>query len=446
MMLQVGDIVDGKYKVTGLCSDSGGMGTILFVDALISNPPFQLVLKYCKDTDPEAIQRFCRETKYLGKFQGNSKVLQIYDSNIHHSPAYFVMQYYADGDLTKVADRLMNDIAYQEIVFYKMIDCIAELHQEGYQHRDIKPQNFLLNGSDVIVSDLGLAKAVGAGTTFTGSRDYWGTFGYMPPEFIDGDFKQASPPSDIFMLGKSFYWLLTKRDPLYLKDQNLHAAIFHVIERCCDHDKGKRYQSLAELKQDLNLAFDVILNRASGVDRAGQMLSQIINRLSNENRYLPTEIISLLDTLIVLSKDDRNPVISKLPQDFFVILSQPEFVDKVIEFFRYYEVFVKDAVDTWSYAEIVANYMKIMFERSNSDQTKAKALEIAVKGAIWANRFAAMDTCTAMIYSIQDDNLGMLVAPIIFSHANSFLKNLEVDQCRSNVIQIALRRIQKRQK
>ena len=168
--------------------------------------------------------------------------------------------------------------------------------------------------------------------------------------------------------------------------------------------------------------------------------------MSNENRYLPTEIISLLDTLIVLSKDDRNPVISKLPQDFFVILSQPEFVDKVIEFFRYYEVFVKDAVDTWSYAEIVANYMKIMFERSNSDQTKAKALEIAVKGAIWANRFAAMDTCTAMIYSIQDDNLGMLVAPIIFSHANSFLKNLEVDQCRSNVIQIALRRIQKRQK
>ena len=446
MTLKVGDIVDGRYQVTGLCSDSGGMGTILFVDALVSNPPFQLVLKYCKDADLEAIQRFCRETRYLGNFQGNPKVLHIYDSNLNNIPPYFVMQYYPDGDLTKVADDLISDIAYQEAIFYKMINCISELHQEGYQHRDIKPQNFLLNGSDVIVSDLGLAKAVGAGTTFTVSHDYGGTYGYMPPEFITGDFKQASPPSDIFMLGKSFYRLLTKRDPLYLNNQGLHPAIFHVIERCCDPDKGKRYQSLAELKQNLNLAFDVILNRASGIDRTRQMLSQIKNRLSNENRYESTEIRNLLDSLIMLGEDERKSIISELSEDFFIILSHPEFEDKVIEFFRCYEVFVKDAVRVYLYAETVANYMKIIFERSSSNQTKVKALEIAVKGAIWANRFAAMNTCTTMIYSIKNNNLGILVAAIIPSYADSFIENLQVAQCKSNAIRIALRGIQKGQK
>ena len=65
-MLQAGDIVDNKYKVT----DSGGMGTILFIESLIENPSFRLVLKYCKETTQESIQRFCREIRYLNKLKG----------------------------------------------------------------------------------------------------------------------------------------------------------------------------------------------------------------------------------------------------------------------------------------------------------------------------------------------------------------------------------------
>lgn len=444
-MFQVNDTIDEKYKVTGLCSNSGGMGTILFVDALVENSPFQLVLKYCKESEQESIQRFCREIRYLNEFKGNSKIVQIYDSNLTHTPPYFVMKYYQDGDLTKVADRFQKDIEYQEEIFCRMIDCISELHLRGYQHRDIKPQNFLMENNSIIVSDFGLSKAIGAGTTFTMSHVYWGTYGYMPPEFVS-DFREASPPSDIFMLGKSFYWLLTKREPLYLNDQGLHPAIFHIIEKCCHQSKDKRYQTLSELKQDLILAFDVALNRASGVDRAMQLLSQIQNRLSSENQYVDDEIKTFVDLLKMLDLDDKHSIIRELPSNFFIPLAQPQFEDRLAEFLKSYETFVQEAVQTFSYAEVVADNMKIVFDMSTSNQLKSKALEIGVKGAIWANRFAAMDTCKRMIYSIEDEDLGVLVSTIISSNANSFLKQLEPSQCQSNAIRVVVGNVKQRNK
>lgn len=398
-------------------------------------------MKYCKETTQESIQRFCREIRYLNKFKGNSKIIQVYDSNLDYIPPYFVMQYYKDGDLTNITERLQNNFVYQEEIFHKMIDCISELHLEGYQHRDIKPQNFLMDSSNIIVSDFGLAKAMGAGTTFTMSHVWWGTFGYTPPEFMSGDFKAASPPSDIFMLGKSFYWLLTKREPFYINDQGLHPAIFHIIEKCCHQSKDKRYQTLPELKQDLSLTFDVILNRASGVDRARQTLSQIQNRLSSEDQYDVAVIETFLDLLKKLDQSHKNSIIEELPSSCFILLAQPQFESRAIEFLKAYEVFVEDAVTAFSYAETVADNMKIIFDLNASNQLKLKALEIGIKGAIQANRFAAMDTCKSMIYSIKDKDLGILVSTIIILNASSFLKGLEPSQCQSDAVRVAVSNI-----
>lgn len=448
-MLQIGNVVDNKYKITGLCSDSGGMGTVLFVDSLSDNLPFKLVLKYCKDDNPESIQRFCRETLYLKNFEGNLKISQIYDSNLEHNPPYFVMQYYPDGDLTKICDDLINNVEYQEIIFHKMIDCISELHKKGCQHRDIKPQNFLRNGEDVIVSDLGLAKVVGAGTTFTVSNTYGGTDGYIPPEFYSGDFKNASPPSDIFMLGKSFYFLLTTRDVRYIDGKDVHPSVFHIIQKCCDSDKKKRYQNLFELKKDLDLAFAVILDRESGIVRAKQMLSQIITLLNSENSNVTIEVVSLLDILPMLGREDINSVIEELPKQFFEILSQSQFEDYLPKFLDTYDIFVEDRLPkkSFEYAETVADYMKIIFEQSSSNQTKTTALKIAIKGAKLLNRYTAMGICSTMIYSIHDESLGIMVASLISSNAKFFIADksrLDISKCQNKAIRIAVEHIQNR--
>ncbi|WMS88920.1 protein kinase domain-containing protein [Pleionea litopenaei] len=291
MIFKTGDLIDSRFVVKGVCSDSGGMGQVLFVED--NNEEFQgmLALKYCREEDEEYIKRFKREVRLLEGFRGNSKVVETIYSNTENEPPYFVMKYYPDGDLTNIIDEIISDLSKQEDIFNKMIDCISELHSDGIYHRDIKPQNFLLDHGEIVVSDLGLGMEPDSSSRFTSSSMFWGTHGYLPPEFQNGGFKHADSTGDIFMLGKSIYVLLTKQNPTYLMDNGVHPALYYVIERACALDKSKRYQSLSEMKQALHLAFDVILSRGGHLGEVNQLISTIEDRLENENKYSSERVI-----------------------------------------------------------------------------------------------------------------------------------------------------------
>ena len=441
-MYPVGDVIDAKYSVLDVCSDTGGMGTILHVQPTAASHAYQIVLKYCKATDDASIVRFRREVNYLAGFKGNSLVIQILDANLGLDPPYFVMKYYPEGDLSRLAGKIQADVAFQEVVFNKMLDCIAELHAAGFQHRDVKPQNFLVEGDRIVISDLGLAKEIGAGTTFTESHEVWGTHSYLPPEFAAGGFKAATPPSDIFMLGKTFYSLLTGRDPLYLADTGIHPAVYHVIERCCDMEPQNRYQTVPELRQDLKLAYDVIVGRANGIGKARQILSQILARLNSDRKYELCDVVAFLDLLAMLPDDERSAILEDLPRVFYHVLAQEPVASKLGKFLDQYEPFVEDAVYTWSYAETVANNMRIIFEKSANTKHRARALDIAVMGAVSANRFAAMATCRDMITSVTDDDLGLAVASIIAKHRGSFISGTEPARCHNDAVRNAIRAVQ----
>lgn len=439
MMYSNSDIIDNKYRVTGLCSDQGGMGIILFVVPVVGTAPYQLVLKYCKVDKHEVIQRFNREVRNMIGFAGNSRVMQIHDHNLAHVPPYFVMQYLNNGDLTTIASDLQSNNDLQERLFMAMADCISELHSKGIQHRDIKPQNFLRDNDSLVLTDLGLSKEIGAGTTFTMNHEYWGTQGYIPPEFIVDGFANADASSDIFMLGKSFYNLLTNRDPMYITSEGLHPAMFHVIEKCCAVDKGKRYHTIPELKQGISLAYDVILNRASGSGRARQMLVQILDRLHTVNQYYSGEVREFVELLASLPRDEQNAIIYDLPREFFIVMSLDTMSDILGLFLDCYEPFVQPAVNTFSYAEIVANNMKEVFQRASSPAQRATALELAIHAAIWANRFAAMDTCRDMVISVEANDLGLLVATLVSQNKDSFLDHIQPAACKNDLIKRALR-------
>ena len=91
-MFDVGSVIDKKYVVRGVCSDSGGMGAILFVDPVGHDPGSKIVLKYCRGQSDEHLLRFRREVRLLASFAGNVKVVQILDKNLDHEPPYFVMK------------------------------------------------------------------------------------------------------------------------------------------------------------------------------------------------------------------------------------------------------------------------------------------------------------------------------------------------------------------
>ena len=442
-MYKPGELIDGKYIYDDVCSDTGGMGELVFVTPIKNAPKYQLVLKYCKENGEEFVKRFRREVRLLLSFKGNSKVVDIYDSNLEHDPPYFVMRYYPEGDLTALINQISDNFEIQERIFLQMIDCINELHQTGKYHRDIKPQNFLIDQDMLVISDFGLSTELDSRTQFTRSSVYWGTHGFLPPEYIlSGGFKHATASSDIFMLGKSFYVLLTGRDPQYLSEEGIHPAIYHMLEKCCSVKQENRYQSLAELKQSLKLIFDVIQGRTTGGGEVQQLMMQINDKLKSMNRYDTGEVKRFLDILFAIGNKDISMIIQELPQRFYKVIAQEPFDDKLDHFLKIYEEFVPSAIGPFAYAEVIASNMAEVFRISKSNQSKFKALEIACLAAFIANRYAAMDTCRDMICSVTDDGLAVMIVDLINSNEYSFVSSIESINCRNKLITSALRNLE----
>jgi hypothetical protein len=442
-LFERGEIIDGKYMVEGVCSESGGMGEVLFVKALENPPSFGLVLKYCRETEEEQIRRFRREVRLLSEFKGNSKVVQIWDQNLEFDPPYFVMRYYADGDLMSMAYQLRGSYALQEACFLRMIDCVQELHSRNKYHRDLKPQNFLRDGDELVVSDLGLSTEVSSATGFTRSSRWWGTPGYIPPEFHQGGFKHADASGDVYMLGKTFYVLLTGREPAYLMQDGVPPPLFHIVHRCCSLAKQARYQTLAELRQALVTSYDVLLNRAGGILQ--ELLSAIKDRFATSNQYDAAEVSRFVDQLAMADKSEQQQVIRDLPEMFFSAMSQPPLADRVDTFLTVYEAFVEDRNYAWAEAETIASRMNLIFMAATlSPIVRARALDLAVRAASYMNRFAAMNTCRAMVKWISEQELALNVVPVILKPEASFLSNIEPHSCLNEAIRNAIRTIHNR--
>jgi len=440
----VGDIIDKKYIVDGVCSDRGGMGTVLHVRQIHQTSNFPLVLKFCK-LDPmttdgsEGTQRFRREVKYLLNLNGNSHTVSVSDSNLAYDPPYFVMKFYEEGDLTTLGETIRGDSTFQEATFYRILDCIDQLHDQGIFHRDIKPENFLVDGETIVVSDLGLAKLADAGTTFTKTLGWWGTMGYIPPEYIAEGFRDASAQGDIFMLGKTFYGLSSGRDVMYMSKDGIHPALFYVIQKCCHHEPRYRYRSVAELRQDLVLAFDVMLGRAGKINQVRQLTLEVKSQMESQSTYDSDQFQALLDGVAMLDPNERSEILMEWSRNFYQVLCDESFANSIEAFLDNFYDFAKDAVESWPYAETVASNMATLFQEHSDPTVSSRALEIAIACAIKANRFAAMRTCTAIITSIVDPVLAQQVGAILIHFPGTFVAEIEPSSCRNEIIRNAIR-------
>jgi serine/threonine protein kinase len=438
-MYKTGDIIDGQYTVAGICSEMGGMGAIVFVDPP-TPMPFPIVLKYFREITDEHIKRFRRETRLLASFAGNRKIVNIVASNPDHDPPYFVMRFYPDGDLMQMATTIRNSHEILENVILQMIEGLYELHSRGCYHRDIKPQNFLIDGANIVVSDFGLSTEIGSETAFTRSSAYWGTHGYIPPEFLGGGFKHEDASGDIFMLGKTIYSIATGSDPIYITQGNLPAPLFHVIDRCCSVDKLQRYQNLADFRQSVVASFDVILGRGGGVSIVKQLLNTIVDKINRERKYDSNVIADFVEQLGMIESQEKIRLCMEIPKDLFSVFSQAPVQQYAKRFFTCYEEMVESQSYGWSYAETIALNMNIIFSSPDAEPSlKGIALDLAIRAAIYMNRFAAMDTCSKMICSVTDEPLGSIVAALINKHRNSFVDSIEPFNCPNQSIVCAIK-------
>jgi serine/threonine protein kinase len=159
-----------------------------------------------------ALKRFEREAKVLARLT-HPNIVKVTDYGEYQGQPYLVMPYLVGGTLK---DKMGHPMPWRTVA--RLLTPIARAleyaHHEGMIHRDVKPSNILITGSDEpMLTDFGIAKIIDEETIveLTGTNTTMGTPEYMAPEQVTS--KYVDQRADIYSLGVVFYEMVTGRRP-----------------------------------------------------------------------------------------------------------------------------------------------------------------------------------------------------------------------------------------
>ena len=195
----------------------------------------------------------------------------------------WVLSNYVDGEnIDKQIANLPSDMSPEERVslianeISSVLDAMDYLHSKGVVHRDIKPSNIMVGANSVVkLMDLGVARVTSA-NAYT-AMGFVGTPLYASPEQIlrDKMHLQATPASDIYSLGMTFYVLIngdhpfeapteaqilvsqvTKKLPASSRIPKRYKGLMNVIWKATEKDQENRYQSASEFRNAIQMAME----------------------------------------------------------------------------------------------------------------------------------------------------------------------------------------------
>ncbi len=151
-----------------------------------------------------SVTAFESEAQALGRFQ-HQNIVSVYDFGYLKNRPYIVFEYIEGQLLSDWINARVHKLPELLKLMAGIVAGISQAHQAGVIHRDIKPQNIIINAAGVPkIMDFGIALLI---EEQGGSEQVVGSPGYMAPEYIRN--KQLSPAIDVFSLGIIFYQLLT---------------------------------------------------------------------------------------------------------------------------------------------------------------------------------------------------------------------------------------------
>ena len=276
-MLQIGSVVDGKYKVLNKIGQ-GGMSVVYLALNERANKTWAI-----KEVRKDGVQDFATvkqgliaETNILKSL--NHKYLPSIVDVIDDEDTFLIVMDYIQGKSLKEALKESMEIegfpiAVEDVISWgkQLCDVLYYLHTRPQPiiYRDMKPSNVMIKpDGEISLIDFGTARVFKTGNTE--DTVCLGTPGYAAPEQYGGN-GQTRPQTDIYCLGATLHHLITGRDPAptpfnfpritqcrpTLLDEtprelrNAVLGLEMVIEKCTQYEIKNRYQSCAELKYDL---------------------------------------------------------------------------------------------------------------------------------------------------------------------------------------------------
>ena len=285
MMLEQGQVLDERYEIDTLIGQGGMSYVYRANDRKMGRVVAIKVLKaeYCEDED--FIRKFQNEAQAAAKLN-HPNIVAVYDivDNPETKLHYIVMELVEGITLKNYIKRAGRMDSQETIAIALQAAAGIELaHKMGIVHRDIKPQNIIVDSEgNVKVADFGIARAA---TQQTVNATVMGSVHYISPEQARSG--QSDERSDIYSFGCTMYEMLTGKVPydgdtsVAVVFAHLENPIPHVKELVpdvypaldmavykCMQKKGKlRYQHIGELMEDLRKA----LKDPSGSFMSGEM-------------------------------------------------------------------------------------------------------------------------------------------------------------------------------
>ena len=357
--MEVGDKI-GTYLITEVMT-GGGMSELYKV--AVADIPSRFVLKRCKeDAEEEKVKLFRREIRIL-KSLHHKNIIEVTHDCTDENPPYYVMPA-CSKSMVDIA--LSDDILYKIRLSIQMCEGINYIHQSGSRHRDIKPGNILIDKDGIVkIVDFGLSRFVNRDTTtLTQTGLIAGTAGYIPPEYKDGAFEDGTVEGDIYMLGKTLYYIFSfGGDVSNVRPGNVPYEIEKIIEKSIRENPEERYLSVEPIISELK-EYEIALVDLESRPKPIKEIKKLYKCGTKEFRHEVFKTLSShtdasgdwAETLSHLSREELTDVlknkrdyVSSLTAHFVENLSHPsdfiQFSD-IDEFVKFADCILKVSQDT----------------------------------------------------------------------------------------------------
>ncbi len=265
-----GTVLASRYEIQATLGE-GGMGAVYRArDRELDRLVALKVIRSELANHGEILRRFKQEL-ILARQVTHKNVVRIFDLGVTDGLKFITMEYVDGRDLKSmlVKGGKMEPGAAVKIIRQVLLGLQAA-HHEGVVHRDLKPQNIMVDASGrVYLMDFGIARSMeAAGMTRTGAL--MGTPDYMSPEQAMGE--KVDARSDLFSVGVILYEMLTgaqpyesgtvmgtlikrtkeKATPVRELDPAVPQYLSDIVGRCLEINLDRRYQDAGEIVQDLD--------------------------------------------------------------------------------------------------------------------------------------------------------------------------------------------------